>query len=372
MTKLRLRTKLCDMFGIEYPIILAGMADVVKDSTIATGKLCAAVSNAGGLGVIGGGSMSLTRLREEIREAKRLTTNPFGVDLLFPAGSAVPGTVAEIKAQLPPQLISFVDSWYEQFEVPREKSPDVKILDEGFAKEQWEVVIDEGVNIIALGLGTPEWIIPAAHSRGMKVINLVGNVKQARRLCNLESDLIIAQGHEAGGHTGRIGLMSLLPQVVTAVYPTPVVAAGGIVHGSQLAAALTLGAIGVWMGTAFQVTIESPLTEVAKRALIDADEENPRISRIFTGKTARTLRNPFSEAWEKSGLSTLPMPYQNYLVRDFFCSVMEHKPELALVGAGQGVGMINKIKTTEQVITDLVEGAIEVLQKSLPANVTVG
>jgi len=372
VAKRKLWTRLCDMFGVEYPIILAGMGDVIEDSTISTGRLCAAVSNVGGLGMIGGGTMSLTQLRQEIREAKRLTNKPFGVDLVFPAGSAVVGTVAEIKAELPAEQVKFVDSWYEQFDVPRGKSPDVKILDEGFAKEQWGVVVDEGIKILALGLGTPEWIIPEAHARGMKVITLAGNVKQARRLADMGSDLMIAQGYEAGGHTGRIGLMTLLPQVVAAVSPMPVVAAGGIVHGSQLAAALALGAIGVWVGTAFQATTESPLLEVAKQALVNADEENPRISRIFTGKTTRVLRSPFAEAWEKAGIPTLPLPYQNYLVRDFFYSVIKHKPELATVGAGQGVGMIKEIRSAEQVVKDLIAGALEVLQKSLPANVTIG
>lgn len=369
MAKPILRTKLCDMFGIEYPIVLAGMGDVAKDSTISTGKLCAAVSNAGGLGMIGGGTMSTDQLQEEIRIAKKLTDKPFGVDLIFPAGTAVEGTVPEIKAKLPPELVSFVDKWYSEFNVPREKSPDVKILDESFARQQWKIVLEEKIKILALGLGTPEGIINEAHSKGMKVMCLCGNVKQASKLAKMGPDVIISQGHEAGGHTGRIGLMALLPQVIAAVSPIPVLAAGGIVIGSQLAAVLAMGAIGAWVGTAFEAANESPINPGGKQGLVTADEENPRISKIFTGKTARGLRNPFSEAWEKSGLRTLPMPYQNYLIRDFFFSLEKVKPELVFVGAGQGVGLIKKVRSAEEIVNDFVTGAIEVLKIKLPSDV---
>ena len=365
MAKSKLRTKLCDMFGIEYPIMLAGMGDVVHDSTVSTGKLCAAVSNAGGLGMIGGGTMSVERLREEIRDAKRLTNKPFGVDLLFPAaGSAVEGTVAEIKAQLPKDMVKFVDSWYEEFKVPRIKGPETNIFSESLSRDQWKVTLDEGIKIVACGLGTPDWLIPEAHAKGMKVITLSGNTKQAKRLAAMGADLIIAQGHEAGGHTGRIGLMSLLPNVVESVSPIPVVAAGGIVKGNQVAAALTMGAIGVWVGTAFEATYESPLTEAAKKALLNDGEEDARITKVLTGKTVRALRNPYSEAWEKAGLSTLPMPYQNYLVRDFFYSLYQSRPDAEIAGSGQGVGMIKKIRSAKEVVDDLVKDAIGALEET--------
>jgi NAD(P)H-dependent flavin oxidoreductase YrpB (nitropropane dioxygenase family) len=333
MPRSSLTTKLCTLFGIEYPIILAGMGDVTKDYTVSNGILCAAVSNAGGLGMIGGGTMSAAQLRHEIREAKSRTGKPFGVDLIFPAGPAIEGTISEIRANLPGELTSFVEDWYDQYNVPHEKGPEVKIFDESLAKDQWEVVIDEGINIVALGLGTPDWIIPEAHSRQMKVMCLVGNVRQASRLAGMGADVIIAQGHEAGGHTGRIGLMSLLPAVLAAVNPVPVVAAGGLVLGSQLAAALVMGASGIWVGTAFEATTESPITESGKKKLLEANEETAVISKIYTGKTARTLRNPFTESWEKGSMRTLPMPYQNYLVRDFFYSLEKNKPELGVVGA---------------------------------------
>jgi len=372
MTKPILRTKLCDLFGIEYPIILAGMGDVCKDETIANGKLCAAVSNAGGLGIIGGGTISPAKLREEIREAKRLTTKPFGVDLIFPVGEPVKGTLDEIKASLPKEHVNIVDNLYDQFGIPHMKGPDIKILDMGHTLELWKVVLDEGIKIIALGLGTPDWLIPEAHAKGMKVISLIGSVRQAKSISAMGTDLIIAQGHEAGGHTGRIGLMALLPQVLAAVYPTPVVAAGGIVDGSQLAASIVLGAEGVWVGTAFQVASESPLPEILKQSLLAADADNPRVTKFLSGKTCRGLRNPILEAWERAGIDTLPAPYQNYLVRDFLYSAWQHNTaEHGIVGAGQGVGMIKEIASAEQIVNDFVENAIKTLKDKLPTNVTV-
>ncbi|MFA5400862.1 MAG: nitronate monooxygenase family protein [Dehalococcoidia bacterium] len=371
MAKPLLRTKLCDLFDIEYPIVLAGMGDVIRDYTVSTGKLCAAVSNAGGLGMIGGGTMSAAQLRHEIRDAKSQTRKPFGVDLIFPAGPPVEGTVSEIQAKLPADLTSFIDVWYEQYQVPHEKGPEVKIFDEDLAMQQWKVVVDEGIKTIALGLGTPDWIIPEAHGRGMKVMCLVGNVRQASRLAAMGADLVIAQGHEAGGHTGRIGLMSLLPAIIAAVSPVPVLAAGGIVIGSQLAAALAMGAVGVWVGTAFEATSESPITDLGKQKLVEADEESARISKIYTGKTARTLRNPFTDSWDKAGIRTLPMPYQNYLVRDFFYSLERNRPELIFVGSGQGVGLIKKIRSAQEVVDDFVQDAIDILKKRLPAEVTI-
>jgi len=156
---------------------------------------------------------------------------------------------------------------------------------------------------------------------------------------------------------------------VAAVSPVPVLAAGGIVIGSQLAAALCMGAVGVWVGTAFEATTESPLTELGKRMLVEADEESARISKIYAGKTARLLRNQFTDSWEKAGLPTLPMPYQNYLVRDFFYSLEKNRPEITLVGSGQGVDLIKQIRSTKEVVDDFVQGALDTFKKRLPAEV---
>lgn len=373
MTKPLLRTKICDLFGIDYPILLAGMGDVCKDDAIANAKLTAAVSNAGGMGIIGGGTLSPEKLRQEIREVKRLTNKPFGVDLVFSPGAGMKGSIEEIQESLPEEHVKFVDGLYEKFEVPRLKGPEIKVLDPAHSMEQWQVCVDEGIKVVAMGLGTPDWLVPAAHKLGMKVISLVGNVKQAISTAAMGVDMIVAQGHEAGGHTGRIGLMALLPRIVAEIAPVPVLAAGGITNGDQLAASLALGAEGVWVGTAFQASKESPLPEPLKQAIVDSTEDDPKITRIATGKTVRALPSPLIKAWKKSGMETLPAPFQNYLVRDFLFSAWEHDAaELGLVGAGQGAGLINEIKSAEQIVNDFVEKAISTLTVKLPEDVQVG
>jgi nitronate monooxygenase len=373
MAKPVLRTKLCDALGIEYPIVLAGMGDPFQDSAISTGKLAGAVSNAGGLGMIGGGWLSTQQLRKEIADARSVTTKPFGVDLIFPATAGFkPGTMAEVKAQLPKEQVDFVEGLWNRFGVKRVKAPEIKMFDEENARNQWKVVLDSNLPCIALGLGTPDWLVREAHDHGMKVISLIGNVKQARRIAEMGVDFIVAQGTEAGGHTGRIGLLTLLPQVVEAISPIPVLAAGGITVGSQLAAVLTLGAVGVWAGTAFQATLEGSHSESIREYFINATDDSTVVTKTLTGKTARTIRSAFTEIWEKEGPPALPMPYQAYLMRDFLYAVIQQgKGDIIKVVAGQGVGLIKEIRSVHQVVDELVQGAIEALKKRLPHDVTM-
>src|SRR5712692_8118707 len=205
--------------GIEYPIFQAGMGFV------AHAELAASVSNAGGLGCIGSGTMNDRELREQIRRCRAMTDRPFGVDILF----------AEVKA---------------------DKSDQDVVRYTGNVNRLIEVTFEEKVPVIVSGLGNPAGVIERAHKDGVVVMSLCGNVKQARRLEASGVDVIIAQGHEAGGHTGRIGTMTLVPQIADAV-KVPVLAAGGIGDGRGLIAALALGAQGIWMGTRFVASIEA-------------------------------------------------------------------------------------------------------------------
>ncbi len=368
-----LRTRICDQFGIEYPIFLAGMGDVCKDESIADANLVAAVSNAGGMGIMGGGTLSPENLRTQIRRVRELTDKPFGVDLVFtPGGMSLDGTIDEIRSQLPEKQLQYIEDLYTKFDVPPQKGPEIKVLDESHTREQWDVCADEEIEVIAMGLGTPAWLVPQAHDLGMSVISLAGSTKHAVVAAALGVDMIVAQGTEAGGHTGRIGLMSLLPQVVTAVAPIPVLAAGGIVNGQQLAAALALGAEGVWVGTAFQASQESPLPDELKQKFVEATESAPRITKVPTGKTIRALPNRVQAEWDGSGVDTLPAPFQNYLVRDFLYSSWEHDyEELGYVGAGQGTAMITEIKSASEIVDHFGNGAVERLGTGLPADVQV-
>ena len=213
-----LRTKLCERLNLQYPICQAGMG------FIAPGRLAAAVSAAGGLGVIGAGSMNAQQLREEIQLVKDTTDNPFGVDILF----------AQIKADKTDQVVRYTDG----------------------VNRLVEVTLEEKAPVLISGLGNPAGAIPDAHAEGMTVMSLIGNVRQAKRLEAAGVDILIAQGHEAGGHTGRIGTMALVPQIVDAV-AVPVLAAGGLADGRGLVAALALGACGIWMGTRFIASEEA-------------------------------------------------------------------------------------------------------------------
>jgi enoyl-[acyl-carrier protein] reductase II len=229
-----LRTPLCELLGIRYPIMQAGMG------LIARGELAAAVSDAGGLGVIGAGHLTLDELRREIRLVKARTDRPFGVDILF----------AQVRGATDATTVRYTTE----------------------IQGQIEIVLAERVPVLIAGLGNPLGVIAEAHALGMTVMSVVGNVKQARRVVASGVDAVIAQGHEAGGHTGRIGSVVLVPAVADAVN-VPVVAAGGFADGRGLVAALALGATGVWMGTRFIATTEATAHANYKARVTAVDEE---------------------------------------------------------------------------------------------------
>ena len=239
-------TPITRRLNIKYPILQAGMGFV------AHAELASAVSNAGGLGCIGSGSMSAHELSEQIHRCRDLTDRPFAVDILF----------AEVKADK------------NNATVVRYAANVQKLID---------ITFQERIPVIVSGLGNPAGIVPQARKQGVVVMSLCGNVKQARRLEASGVDVIIAQGHEAGGHTGRIGTMTLVPQIVDAVR-VPVLAAGGLADGRGLLAALALGAEGVWMGSRFVASIEAYAHSNYKNKIVEIDEEGTTITRCHSGK----------------------------------------------------------------------------------------
>jgi nitronate monooxygenase len=386
-----LRTKLCDMLDIEYPIILAGMGGVCGPT------LVAAVSNAGGLGVLGAAGLTPDQLRDWIVKTRSLTNKPFGVDLLLPKIDLPPISgkflVSELKAFLPAEELAFVDKLKREIGIPDVEMPPIEVESDFLsgANKQINVILEEQVAVFASGLGNPESIIPRAHAQGMKVIGLVGNVRNARRIANAGADIIVAQGHEAGGHTGRIGTLALVPQVVDAVHPLPVVAAGGVGDGRGLVASLAMGACGVWVGTAFllahEACIDSPKDWVTnmgvdpydleqweinhwKDKIIEATEEDTRVTRIYTGKTARFLKNRFIEAWEGAGGKTLPMPLQTLLICEAELGLRKGRmSDYISEFSGQIAGMLKERRSAKQIVDEMVEGAISILKERLPAEV---
>ncbi|MBK9613486.1 nitronate monooxygenase [Candidatus Amarobacter glycogenicus] len=377
-----LRTELCDTLGIEYPVILAGMGPVAGgiDGPVATSALVAAVSNAGGLGVLGGAGFSAERLRAEINKVRTMTDKPFGVDLLLPSnfmGGAAAGEMPRDPRDLIPKettagLKSIASNLGVQWqEAPRPAATAPRPSGGGMSDAQMEVVIEEKIAVFASGLGSPAPWIDRLKANGTKILCLVGNVKNAKRVAGIGADAVVAQGTEAGGHTGRIATFALVPQVIDAVAPTPVIAAGGIADGRGLAAALALGAVGVWCGTAFLVAEEANQPTTQKQRVLDAGDEDTKITRLYSGKTMRNINNPLIEAWESSGLQALPMGLQGLLIQDLVYSVRQSgREDLLMNAAGQASGMLTRIRPAADILHDMVAGAAEILGRTLPARVT--
>jgi enoyl-[acyl-carrier protein] reductase II len=311
-----LRTPICDRLGIEYPIVLAGMGGVSMH------RLVAAVSNAGGLGVIGAATLDAGRLRDEIHKTRQLTDKPFAVDLLAPI----------------PDMI----------------------------RPQMQVVFDEGIKIFVAGLAVPQEFIAEMHDRGMTVIVMIGKVRHAIKSEQAGADIVAAQGTEAGGHTGEIGGLSLVPQVVDAV-KIPVLAAGGIADGRGLVAALALGAQGVVVGTRFIATPEAQAAPQYREAILRSGEADTVRTRCYTGKPARTIRNPYNEAWERKADEIQPFPMQVMYsvqqgVMDYPGVAGDADAERCFMPAGQGMGMIRTIKPAAEVLADIVREAEGVMR----------
>ncbi|MBI1818349.1 MAG: nitronate monooxygenase [Deltaproteobacteria bacterium] len=311
-----LRTPICDLFGIRHPIVLAGMGGVSMH------KLVAAVSNAGGLGVIGAATLDANGLRREIRLTRELTDKPFAVDLLAPI----------------PDMI----------------------------RPQMQVVFEENIKIFVAGLAVPQEFIIEMHERGMIVVVMIGKVRHAIKSAQAGADVVAAQGTEAGGHTGEIGALALVPQVVDAV-KIPVLAAGGIVDGRQLVAALALGAQGVVVGTRFIATPEAQAAPKYREAIVQSGEADTVRTRCYTGKPARTIRNSYNESWERRANEIQPFPMQVMTsvregVMDYMGNQGDANPERCFMPAGQGMGLIHEIKPAAEVMADIIREAEGVLR----------
>ncbi len=383
MSRPRLSTMICEMLDIEYPVVLAGMGGV------AGAELVAAVSEAGGLGVLGAATMTGDEIREQVRKIRSLTDRPFGVDILLPAGvtSAPPpegrALPEDPRELLPAQYREFISAAKKHFDLPEvgAHTDDIhghvgsrlqELISGGFTKKQVEAILAERVPVFASGLGNPAPFVEAFHAIGTKVIALVGNVKNARRVDEGGTDIIVAQGHEAGGHTGRIGTMALVPQVVDAVAPKPVLAAGGIGDGRGLAAALALGAHGAWTGTAFVVTKEANWPQVLKERILAASEEDTRVTRLYSGKTMRNINNPLIEYWDQANVPALPMGLQGLVSGEIMAGAQSAgKLELLMNPAGQISGMFHELRSAREVLEEMVTGAARVLTRELPSHVAV-
>ncbi len=383
MGKRILRTKLCDMLGIEYPILSAGMGPTLMgETTGAPPALVVAVSEAGGLGVLGGSGYTVEELRTAIREIKSKTGKPFGVDLLLPQKLDIGGDLKQQSAKEMPisQILKLLPQPYQDWikKVKHElQVPDVEIMVKMDTttlrpQEAIQVCIEEKVPLFCAGLGNPGFMVAQAHAAGMKVLGITGNAKNARRMAQSGIDLLVAQGHEGGGHTGRIGTLALLPQAIDAAAPVPVIAAGGIGDGRGLASVLAMGCVGVWVGTRFLATIEGGAHAINKKHILDSTDEDTRVSKAYTGKTLRASYNRYHDLWDGSGLEPLPFPIQAMISSALLASFVEGGKDDYVGGlAGQVSGLIKEIKPARQVLEEMVEEAADILTHRLPETVTV-
>ena len=372
-----LNSRICGMLGIDYPIVLAGMGGA------SVPRLAAAVSNAGGLGVLGAAACSPEQLRAWIRETRALTDKPFGVDTLLPAsvrrGSA-PQTGA---APADPRAVladyqAFTRDFMEREGLEIVARDSGRAVTEGaanggaalFSKEffeaQMEVVVEEKVPVYAAGLGNPGPWMDRLHANGTVVMAVVGKVKHALQVVESGIDVIVAQGHDGGGHNSPIGTISLIPQVVDAVGDrVPVLGAGGISDGRGVAAAFMLGAEGAWVGTAFLATEEAGIEDFQKEAIVDSGDADTVVSRSITGKPARMIRSKWADAWVAAGKEPLPMPYQSMIAGPVMASGIRAKRKDIIPGfAGQGMGLIHAVRPAAEVIRDLVADAERALGRA--------
>ena len=225
---------------------------------------------------------------------------------------------------------------------------------------QLDVLLDERVPVIASGLGSPAFLIDAAHERGMKVFGLIGKTRQAKRQIERGVDGVVAQGYDAAGHTGAMGTFSIVAEVVAIAGDTPVIAAGGVTTGRHLAAALCLGASGVWTGTLWLASRESDVDMIVKEKLLAATADDTVHSTCISGMTMRVLKCPWTDEWSRPDAPpVLPSPYQMLLTSNYIQGANDHRrADLMTEAAGQGVGFVRELKPARQIVFDLVEEAL--------------
>jgi NAD(P)H-dependent flavin oxidoreductase YrpB (nitropropane dioxygenase family) len=350
-----LKTPLCDLLNIDYPILQAGMGGV------AFGPLAAAVSKAGGLGTIAAISPTPERVEQEIILARSLTDKPICVDIGFPLRAPKEKTDVAL-----PELPAPLKQLHKEIEAlgVEIKPTDDQAMSIEDARTKLEICFKHGVEVIACALGTPKWVVEECHARGVKVISIVGRASHARTAIRNGTDIVVVQGTEGGGHTGDIGLITLLAEVLE-FSTVPVVAAGGIVNGSQIAGVLTQGAQGVWVGTRFIGSQESSVGPNYKQALVESENDSTIRSLLFDGLYVRQLQNRFTEVWEGHEDELQPYPIQRIVVAPsrFAAAAADLKDHQALP-AGQGSGLIRDLPPAGELLHRLVDETVEALSEA--------
>ena len=380
-----LNTPLCKLLNIRYPIIQAGM------SGFTTPELVAAVSNAGGLGILGAARMTPEQTRDAIRTIKKLTSNPFGVNLLLaPPEKGGNQSINQVQQ-------FFNDKFRRELDISSKTEKDI-ILPPSKFLEQLKIILEEKIQVISFAMGNlPTQLVEQIHSlsssSSSKIMSMVTTVQEAIDVARNGTDIIVAQGAEAGGHRSTfniplenetlplIGTMTLVPQIVDALsgtednkiqgekeeaYNIPVIAAGGIADGRGLVAALALGAQGVMIGTRFLVASESAAFQAYQERLLAARESDTIVTRAFSGRPARGLHNQFIDEYRKSGPQPLAWPLQALAADDIYAAAQkQNNADYFPLLAGQGVGLLkgNQKYNAERIVQELVREANQTLSK---------
>jgi nitronate monooxygenase len=370
--RLRFHTPLCDLLGIEYPIIQSGMGGVGGP------ELTAAVSRAGGLGILAGAHLPPDDIRRRIHEVRRLCDGPFGVNLLLHTDMWPPVDASRIPDSVVQAAQHALSRFRERLALaPAFTRPATRA---DHIPGAIEVILEERVPVFSIGLGNPPAdLVARFHAQGAKVIAMAATVADAREVAASGVDAVVVQGHEAGGHRStwvkrpsaehaHIGTMTLVPQVVEAI-DVPVVAAGGIATGRGLVAALALGAQGVLLGTRFVATRESLARDFYKHELVARDSDSTTVTDAYSGLYARVLRNTFTTEYGASDAPVLPGFLQGVAARDIIgAAEVRRDRDYYPMWAGQSVGMVNDIPSAADVVAALV-GEAHAVMRGLPENV---
>lgn len=348
----------CERVGIRVPIVQAPMA-----GGWTTAELVATTANAGGLGMVAAARLSVEQLGSLIQATRQLTDRPFGVNFLIAPPDPFDGQAEHLQAAL--------NSLRARYGLPPREGglalPPPPSLD-----EQLDLVLDQQVPVVSFAMGNPAPFVGRIHERGAMVFGAATTVEEAIELERAGVDVIVAQGAEAGGHRATfhvsqaeklplVGTMVLVPSIVDAV-KCPVLASGGIMDGRGLVAALALGASGVQMGTRFLSTMESGAFPEYRQQLLDARDTDTVVTWHFTGRPARSIRNPFIEHLDQAGVAPLPWPYQAVAADDIYrAAVQEGRGEIAPLLAGQGAGLARPDQSAARVVEEIIEEAQAIL-----------
>lgn len=347
-----IRTPLCEHLGIRHPIFgFSHSVDVVV-----------AIAQAGGFPVLGLARELPHEIPQILQDVqRRMGEMPYAIDLMLPSRVPQAASIDQLRAALPPTHVDFVQGLRERFEVPPPTRPSfftTQVRSEALFNEQIEAVLASNCRGVATAIGLRADLIERAKACGKLTFSLVGSVRHARKAIDMGVEVLVAQGYDAGGHTGTVGTLSLLPQIIAAADGRPVLAAGGIGTGEQVLGSIAMGAQGAWLGTLWMAARENHTPPALLQRLVDSSSEDTLITRAHSGKPYRVVRSEWIDAWQQPDApAPLDMPLQQVLTGDVFASMHEHgDSRLIYEAAGQSVFAIRGETTVAAQMAQLVSG----------------